>query len=733
MKKLERSLSLSYVIAISIGGMLGSGIFVLPGLASGITGSSVWLAYLLGALCVLPAALSKSELATAMPSSGGTYVYIERAFGPLFGTISGIGLWLSLLLKSSFALIGLSAYLSVLIEIDDGMARVVALGFLCFILLLNIFGVKKVGKVQLIIVTISLICLIAVFIFGFNNINTDFLGPFMSEGNAGLISAVAFVYISYSGVIKVAAIAGEIKNPNKNLPLAMILSLLSITAVYVFTAFILVGNVPAEALASDIKPVHTVANLLGGEYFGYTAAVIGVLTLMSGANSGVLASSRFPFAMARDLLMPGFFAKIHSKYLTPIVAILFTGLLMCLVILFLDVVKIAKLASAFMVMMFIAVNFCVIILRETSTQWYKPTYQSPLYPFLQAFGILSGFVLLILLGWMPLASIVVIFLIGFVVYLFIGKNATRTGVLKNYGHIPALFLFYKKDSSKTAGGLSDLSSSNLDGKLASDAGTIVPLLGNENSAEMLVEMACAINTRSSVQAVNITEVPNQTFLEALNKDTPKVLSVERRLKKLSQSQNLNIDFESVVTHEVSNTIAELSAQTNCDWLVMGWSGRAHSGILVRNPIGWLLANVYSNFALFKDNGIKNIGKVLIALRPGRKDKNFLSVAERICSFYGASLTLLHITPGSFSEIDSKKMEEKSLLLLSRLKVPNNLKIQASEDPIDSISTISSEYDLLILGAPEKDNWIRILLGTGRDKFTENSACSVLRLTTKNEK
>ena len=132
MKKLKRSLSLPYVIAISIGGMLGSGIFVLPGLASSITGPSVWLAYLLGAICVLPAALSKSELATAMPSSGGTYVYIERAFGPLFGTISGIGLWLSLLLKSSFALIGLSAYLSVLIKIDSAIAQLVAIGFLNF-------------------------------------------------------------------------------------------------------------------------------------------------------------------------------------------------------------------------------------------------------------------------------------------------------------------------------------------------------------------------------------------------------------------------------------------------------------------------------------------------------------------------------------------------------------------------------------------------------------------------
>ena len=729
MKKLERSLSLPYVIAISIGGMLGSGIFVLPGLASSITGPSVWLAYLLGAICVLPAALSKSELATAMPSSGGTYVYIERAFGPLFGTISGIGLWLSLLLKSSFALIGLSAYLSVLIKIDSAMAQLVAIGFLILILLLNVFGVKKVGKVQLLIVSVSLIGLGALFVIGFPKTNPDFLTPFMSEGNAGLISAVAFVYISYSGVIKVAAIAGEIKNPSKNLPLAMILSLLSITAIYVFTAFILVGNISPESLGTDLKPIHTLAYILGGKYFGYTAAVVGVLTLMSGANSGVLASSRFPFAMARDLLMPTIFSKIHSKYLTPVIAILFTGLLMALVILFLDVVKIAKLASAFMVMMFIAVNFCVIILRETSTQWYKPTYKSPLYPFLQVFGIISGFVLLILLGLLPLISVVVVFLLGFLVYLFIGKKATRTGVLTNYGHIPALFLFYKKDQGTTGLEPED-SSSSLDGKLVSDAGTIVPLLGNENSAEMLVEMASAINTRSSVQAVNITEVPNQTFLEALNKDTPKVLSIERRLKRLSKIQKLKIDFESAVTHEVSNTIAELSGQTNCDWLVMGWDGRAHSGILVRNPVGWLLANVQSNFALFKDNGIKNISKIVIALRPGRKDRNFLAVSERVASFYGASLTLLHIITPSFSKKEANKMKEKSSSLLSNLKVPTTLEVLESEDPLYSISKVSSEHDLLILGAPEKDNWISILLGTRRDKFTENSACSVLRLTMK---
>ena len=729
MKKLERSLSLPYVIAISIGGMLGSGIFVLPGFASGLAGPSVWLAYLLGAVCVLPAALSKSELATAMPSSGGTYVYIERAFGPLFGTISGIGLWLSLLLKSSFALIGLGAYLAVLININDELTAYVALGFLSIIVLLNIFGVKKVGKVQLYIVSISLACLAALFFIGFPKVNPDYLDPFMPNGNIGLISAIAFVYISYSGVIKVAAIAGEIKNPDKNLPLAMILSLFSIAAIYVFVSFILAGTVNPDSLSVDIRPIHTAAKNVGGDYFGYFAAVIGVLTLMSGANSGVLASSRFPFAMARDLLMPKFFSRIHSKYLTPVFSILFTGLLMTLVILYLDVVKIAKLASAFMVMMFISVNFCVIILRETSAQWYKPTYKSPFYPFLQVFGIVSGFFLLLLLGLFPLLSILIISAIGAITYLLIGRRATRTGVLTNYGHRPALFLFYKKDVSVEPDP-SLQTASNLDGKLASDAGTIVPLLGNENSAEMLVEMASAINMRSSVQAVNITEVPNQTFLEALNQDTPKILSIERRLKRLSKRQELSIDFESVVTHELSRTVAWLSGQTNCDWLVMGWDGRAHSGILVRNPIGWLLAHVNSNFALFKDNGIKNIGKVLIALRPGRKDKNFLSVAERICRFYNASLTLLHIVTPSFSKGAAKKMEEKSAGLLSDLKVKTELRVVQSEDPMGSMSELSSEFDLLILGAPEQDSWINVLFGTGRDRFTESAACSVLRLTMK---
>jgi len=733
LKKLERSLSLVSVIAISIGGMLGSGIFVLPGLAAAKTGSSVWLAYLLAAICILPAALSKSELATAMPTSGGAYVYIERAFGPVLGTVAGIGLWLSLLLKSSFALVGFGAYLSILITIDPELTKYVAIVFLVLILFLNILGIKKVGKVQIVVVTISLAALTLILIFGAPNVNTNLLDPFLLNGNMGLVSTIAFVYISYAGVTKVAAIAGEIKNPNKNLPRAMILSLVIMTAIYVFVAFVLVGNIPLSSLKTDIKPIYTISNILGGKYVAYAAAVVGVITLISMANSGVLASSRFPFAMARDKLLPDFMAGIHSKYLTPVATIVITCGVMALVIIFLDVVKIAKLASAFMVMMFILVNMSVIILRETAAQWYNPPYRSPFYPFVQIFGIISGIVLIVFLGLIPFLSILAIFGLGFVIYLFFGKNAMRTGILRNYGHRPALYLFYKRKSRKQVAAKKKKleNTGNLDGKLVSKAGVVVPLLGNENSPEMLVEIGAAINRKEKLQVVNITEVPNQTFLDALmEEENPRVTSLARRISALAKEKKIDIDFEAAVTHDISNTIHHLSDQTSCDWLVMGWNGRAHNGILVRNPIGWLLTHIDSDFALFKDNGVRNFSKIIVALRPGRKDKNIIAIADRICKFYKASLTLLHVVPNDMTTETISEMKNNSQNLLQQATSKNEVIILKNDDSIEAISKISAGYDLLILGTPQKDNWISVLFGTGKDKFTEKSACSVLRLTMK---
>ena len=724
MKKLQRTLSLPGAIAVSVGGML-SGIFVLPGLAVGITGSSVWLAFLVAALCILPAVLSKSELATAMPKSGGTYVYIERAFGPLFGTIAGIGLWLSLLLKSAFSLVGLSFYLYVLIEVDESYTKYIALLALLFILLLNVFGVKKVEKTQLVIVTVSVLSLITIVFFGFNSFDSKLMEPVFSEGGSGFIAGVAFLYISYAGVTKIAAVAGEIKNPEKNLPRTMIISLLLITTVYVLVAMVLVGNVGQATLSTDIKPIHTLFQTIGGDYFGYFAAVVGVITLMSMANSGVLASSRFPFAMAKDKMMPGFLGLVNSKFMTPVAAILTTSLLIGLAIVYLDVIKIAKLASAFKVLMFIFNELSVIVLRETNAQWYKPSFRSPLYPYVQLFGIVSGIVLLAFLGIMPLVSVFGVFALGFIIFLIYGRNSDRSGVISNYGILS--FLFKGSSSSKSS---SSNKADNYGEMTDADAEIVVPLLGDETSTEMLVEIAASINDKSKLNTVNLIEIPNQTFLEAIDIDSPISESKKRRVLALKKTKQIDVSYESLTTHDVANSINNITGQSACKWLVMEWDGRESSGIFVGNPIGWLLRNVNSSLALFKDNGIRSFSRVLIAIRPGRRNKRFVDVADKICRHFGASLTLLNIVSESDSNQKIKRTEKSSSELISETKSKSVVKIIKSNNPVEAISEESASYDLLILGTPEKDNWISVLFGAGEDRFVKKAACSVLRLTIK---
>jgi len=725
MKKLQRTLSLPGAIAVSIGGML-SGIFVLPGLAVGITGSSIWLAFLVAALCILPAVLSKSELATSMPKSGGTYVYIERAFGPLFGTISGLGLWLSLLLKSAFSLVGLSAYLYVLVEIDSSLTKSIALFSLLLILLLNIFGVKKVEKTQLFIVSTSVLSLICLIFFGFGSFDSALTEPVFPKESSGFISAVAFLYISYAGVTKVAAVAGEIKNPEKNLPKTMLLSLFLITVVYVLVAVVLVGNIEASFLATDIKPIYTLSQKLGGDAFGYAAGVVGVLTLLSMANSGVLASSRFPFAMARDKMLPGFLGSVNGKFMTPVYSIIVTAFVIGLAIIYLDVEKIAKLASAFKVLMFISVNLAVIVLRETNAQWYNPSYKSPFYPYVQVFGVISGIVLLAYLGLMPLLSVLGAFIFGFVTFFFYGRKTNRKGVFSSYGIFSFLFRSGQGavEETRVDSGLSEEMVINTNAEI------VVPLLGEETSPETLVEIASSIKENVKLNAINLIEAPNQTFLEAIDTHSPRSESIKRRILNIKSLNQADLSYETVSTHNVSNSIENITGQRKCKWLVMGWEGRARSGILVGNPIGWLLRNVNSSFALYKDNGVRNFEKIVLALRPGRKNKAFIEVAENICSFYGAKLTLLNIVSFDSSEKATKSITISSSKLISKTRCESELLVVKSDSPLATISEQSANFDLLILGTPEKDNWLNVLFGGGKDKFVHNSVCSVLRLTIK---
>jgi hypothetical protein len=506
----------------------------------------------------------------------------------------------------------------------------------------------------------------------------------------------------------------------------MLLSLLLVTIIYVLVAIILVGNVEASLLVNDIKTIYTLSQDLGGDTFGYIAGVIGVLTLFSMANSGMLASSRFPFAMARDKMLPEFLGSVSGRFMTPVYSIIVTALIIGLAILYLDIEKIAKLASAFKVLMFISVNLAVIVLRETNAQWYNPSYRSPFYPYVQIFGVLSGIVLLAYLGLMPLLSVLGAFVFGFITFFFYGRKTNRKGVFSSYG----VFSFLFRSGQESAEDLRADLNQNEEEVVNTSAEIVVPLLGDEMSPETLVEIASSIKSNVKLNAINLIEAPNQTFLEAINTHSPKAESIKRRILNIKSLNKTGLTYETISTHNVSNSIENITGQRKCKWLVMGWEGRARSGILIGNPIGWLLRNVNSSFALYKDNGVRSFEKVVLALRPGRKNKAFIEVAENICGFYGAKLTLLNIIPFDTPSEIKKTIVSSSSMLISKTSCESEFVIVDSDNPLETISEQSANFDLLILGTPEKDNWLNVLFSGGRDKFVHNSVCSVLRLTIK---
>lgn len=407
--KFTRTIGLVGVIIISLSAML-PGIFVTPTFAAEIMGPGIWLAYLVAASVVLPGALSKSELSSGMPSSGGSYVYLERTYGPLIGTISGLGLWASFLLKSAFSLIGFSAYFIVVTTYFDIEMELMTLSMsaLVLIVVVNLLGVSKVKAVQapIVFMTVALltvICIASFFSDGFDaSIPID--GAMNANGWA-LAEAAAFVFVAYAGVTKVAAIGGEVKNPEKNLPAGILLSLLIATVLYSVIAFLMMAAIPGDGwwIGQDGKvvenPIWVFAETVAGSKFGVVAAALSVLTMISMALAGILASSRFLFAMARDNLLPQALEEVNIKFETPHWPILLTGIAMALAIFFVPLKDVVKLASGFKIMIFMMINSCVIILRQTSKEHdWNPSYNSPMYPYIQLWGIVAGAVLIAFIG-----------------------------------------------------------------------------------------------------------------------------------------------------------------------------------------------------------------------------------------------------------------------------------------------------------------------------------------------
>ncbi len=424
---LKQNLGLLDIFCVATGAMISSGLFILPGLAFSKAGPSVILSYIIAGIFCIPTLMSKAELITAMPKAGGDYFYIMRGFGPLLGTVAGFSSWFSLSLKGAFALVGMGAYLGLVTDIPISIIAVVCC---LFFVALNLFGVKEAGRFQVFLV-VGLLAILLVYVgWGLRSVNIANFSPFFAKGIGPIFTTASFVFISYGGLTKVAALAEEVKNPGRNLPLGMILSIIVTSIVYTVVIFVTIGVLNPEHLKTTLIPISDGAGVFGGSALKILISMAAFLAFISTANSAIMTASRYPLGMSRDKLLPSFFQKISLGSKIPYISILFTGMFMVLALLFLKLELLVKIASSILILLFMFANLTVILFRESKIASYRPKFHSPFYPYLQVLGILGGIFLLIEMGTFIVFITMIFLLLGFAWYRVYGRReATRDSAL----------------------------------------------------------------------------------------------------------------------------------------------------------------------------------------------------------------------------------------------------------------------------------------------------------------
>ena len=427
---LKKNLSLLDIFSISTGAMISSGIFILPALLVAKNGSFIFLTYLIAGIAILPVLLAKSELITAMPESGGSYFFIERSMGAYIGSIGGFSAWLSLSLKTSFAILGIGYFTNLIYpDISMNSIKSIAILLILFFGSLNITGVKNTVKFQNIIVAILLLIMVSFIIYSsFFFENTLFKANHHFDLN-NILSSVGLVFISFAGLTKIGSIAGEIKK-NKDGVFGMFLSYSAVLIIYVLTTFLLSGILTYAEYTNTFTPL----SLAGKKTLGFAGLLImstaGILAFVSTANAGILASSRYLLSMSRDRIIPHFISKVNKKTKTPHIAIIITMTFMILSILFLNLESLVKIASSMQIIIYILEIFAALIFKFSKLDYYRPNFIVPFRTFFYISGIILYLIFLHQMGNIADLSFILFFVFTSIWYfVYVKKFSNRKSAI----------------------------------------------------------------------------------------------------------------------------------------------------------------------------------------------------------------------------------------------------------------------------------------------------------------
>jgi len=419
-------------ISIGVGIMVGAGIFVFPGIASGKAGPAAMLSFVLTGAIALVVALCTAELATAMPASGGGYYFVSRTFGPFWGMCIGLGQWMGLIFACAFYLYGFAGYFIELLN-ESGFQvgdPVILIGLLTALILtlINILGTQSAGKLQNHIVLVLVGILILLFIYGVLQAlgvqgSMSLPSPFAPKGLSPVLGVSALIFTSYLGFVQIATVGGEIINPQRNLPRALVGSVLIVLALYLLALFVSNSVLSADRLGElGETAIIEVARGLIGNIGAMIVLFAGLLATLSSANASILSASRTIFALSNDRLVPQWLSSVHERFGTPHRALILVGLPIVGVLFVGNLEVLAETASLLHLIIYGLICACVLKLRKKHPIWYVPGFKTPGYPLVPTVGMVAGFGLIFFMKPLSLMLGGGVFLLSALFFLAYGRG-----------------------------------------------------------------------------------------------------------------------------------------------------------------------------------------------------------------------------------------------------------------------------------------------------------------------
>ncbi|WP_435127770.1 amino acid permease [Halobaculum sp. D14] len=724
-EELAKDLGPLAALTIGVGTMIGAGIFVLPGMAISRAGSFAVGSFVLGGAIAILTAFSASELGTAMPKSGGAYYYVNRALGPLFGSVAGWANWMGLAFASAFYMVGFGEYVAnitggsvvvpvVEVAIPVGVKAVAVAAAATFVLV-NYVGAKETGKIQNVIVVV-LVAILAVFTF-VGALQSDPANLPASAGFGPMVSTTGLIFVSYLGFVQITSVAEEIKSPGKNLPRAVIGSVVIVTVIYALVLFVMSAAVEQGFIAGlpdgEIAVVE-VARLVLGPAGAVAMLVGGLLATASSANASILASSRINFAMGRDRIVSPELNEIHKRFGTPYRSIAVTGGLILAFIVLADVQTLSTLGSVLHLVIYALLNLALIVMREADVADYDPSYTVPLYPAVPILGVVAS---IALIGYIePTVVLIGAAFVLFAVLWYFGYVRSRTAA---EGALSAYVRQRSESMPDAAVGAADA--------VAPDGGefrVMVPLANPAHESD-LMRLATSIAKQRGgvVDAVHIVSVPDQTTLSyaADHVDEFDELSDDLLDEARIDAEEFGVPVEThtIVSHQSFEEVFDAAATHDADLVVMGWGPEGHGAPgRVESRTDELTEDLPCDFLVLRDRGF-DPETVLVPTAGGPDSDLSAAVARDFRAAYGSTVRLLHVA----DDVDAGRDFLETWAAEHDLSDAELL--VESGDPEAAIEAAAADCSLVVIGASERGLLSRLFSGALALDVVDDVDCSVL--------